>query len=315
MKILFITSTYLGDAIISTGILESLRKKYPKAQFTVACGPIPLPLFSGMPQIEQLIAIEKLSYSRHWLKLWARCIFKRWDLVVDVRGTGLSHFLWSKKRHIWRSSPVQKLRVHQLAEFLKLSKTPPSKIHVSAENTAKAVQILKNRERLICLSPASNWDKKSWPLENFIALGHQLIKAFPGVTLAILGAPSQRQVLDILFKGLPQDQTLDLVGKVSLPTLAVILQKSCLFVGNDSGLMHLAASMGTPTLGLFGPSPEIIYAPWGEKATYVRTPIPFEEAMDRAKKGENVMGTLTVESVFEKILEDNFLTYRTIQKK
>jgi heptosyltransferase-3 len=302
VRILFITSTYLGDAIISSGILESLRLKYPKAKFTIACGPIPLPLFESMPQLERLIPIEKLSYARHWIKLWFSCVLKHWDIIVDVRGTGLSHFLWAKKRYIWRSSNAQKLRVHQLAEFLGLPQTPSSVIHVSPEHEKEANQIINNRNPLICLSPASNWDKKSWPLENFVVLGHRLIETFPRVTLAILGAPSQRPELQVLFDGLPQESTLDLVGKITLPTLAALLKKSHLFVGNDSGLMHLAASMNTPTLGLFGPSPETIYAPWGENATYIRTDIPFEEAMGRAKQGQNIMGTLTVEKVLEKIL-------------
>jgi ADP-heptose:LPS heptosyltransferase len=302
MRILFITSTYLGDAIISSGILEVLRLRYPKAKFTIACGPIPLPLFEAMPQVERLIAIEKLSYARHWLKLWFACILKPWSIIVDVRGTGLSHFLCAKKRYIWRSSNVQKLRVHQLAKLLKLSETPRSVIHVSPENEKEAEGIIKNKTPLICLSPASNWDKKSWPLENFVALGHQLIESFPGATLAVLGAPSQRQELQILFDGLPSDRTLDLIGKITLPTLAALLKKAHLFVGNDSGLMHLAASMGTPTLGLFGPSPETIYAPWGENANYIRTDMPFEDAMERARQGQNIMGTLTVERVMEKIL-------------
>jgi len=302
MRILFITSTYLGDAIISSGILEVLRLRYPKAKFTIACGPIPLPLFEAMPQLERLIAIEKLSYARHWIKLWFSCVLKRWDIIVDVRGTGLSHFLFAKKRYVWRSSNAQKLRVHQLAKFLKLSETPPSVIHVSLENEKEAGQIINNRKPLICLSPASNWDKKSWPLENFATLGQRLLETFPGSTLAILGAPSQRQELEILFESLPHEHTLDLVGKISLPTLGALLKHAHLFVGNDSGLMHLAASMGTPTLGLFGPSPERIYAPWGQNATYIRTDIPFEQAMELAKAGQNIMGTLTVEKVMEKIL-------------
>ncbi len=313
MRILFITSTYLGDAIISTGILESLRLQYPNAKFTIACGPIPLPLFEAMPQLECLIPIEKLSYSRHWLKLWATCALTRWDIIVDLRGTGLSHFLVGKKRYIWSSSAAKTLRVHQLSAFLGLAKTPPSKIHISAQHEAEAQRIVEGMNPLICLSPASNWDKKSWPLENFAALGNKLIKGKG--TVAILGAPSQRGELAPLFEAMPKEKTLDLVGQAPLPVLAAILKKADLFVGNDSGLMHLAAAVGTPTLGLFGPSPETIYAPWGERATYIRTDMSFQEAMDLAKQGQNIMGTLTVEKVMDELLKNNFFPHGSIQQK
>ena len=302
MNILFITSTYLGDAIISSGILESLRLKHPRAKLTVACGPIPAPLFEALPQVDHVIPIQKQSYSRHWLKLWGKCALKKWDIIVDVRGTGISHFLWTKKRYVWKSSNQKDLRVHQLAKFLKLKETPPSKIHLSNNHRAQARSLLEGHGSLICFSPAANWDKKCWPLESFEVLGQKLTGTkglFPGATIAILGAPSQQKELTPLLENIPN--ALDLVGKAPLPVLAACLEQSQLFVGNDSGLMHLAASMKTTTLGLFGPSPENIYAPWGKNAHYIRTKTSFEKAMDLAKEGQNIMDEITVDHVIEKI--------------
>lgn len=298
---MFITSTYLGDAIISSGILEALRKQNPEAKFTVACGPVAAPLFEAMPQLERLIPIQKMSYSRHWIKLWGQCFFKKWDLVVDVRGTGLSHFLFAKKRRIWGSSNSKELRVHQLAKFMGFKETTPSKLHVGPAHQRAADDLVKGE--IICLSPVASWDKKCWPLDHFAKLAHELLtsKTFSSkARVAILGAPFQRKELEPLFQALPKD-TVDLVGTVPLPVLAGVLEKSSLFVGNDSGLMHLAAAMGTPTVGLFGPSPENIYAPWGKKTTYVRTKQSFEEAMTLAEQGKNIMGDMTVEEVLEHI--------------
>ncbi len=62
---------------------------------------------------------------------------------------------------------------------------------------------------------------------------------------------------------------IDLVGKLTLPEAAACLARCALFVGNDSGLMHLAAAAGAPTLGLFGPTPAQEYAPAGPRATAV----------------------------------------------
>ncbi|HEY9549000.1 MAG TPA: glycosyltransferase family 9 protein, partial [Kiloniellaceae bacterium] len=79
------------------------------------------------------------------------------------------------------------------------------------------------------------------------------------------------------------------------------LERADFFVGNDSGLMHLAAAAGTPTLGLFGPSPEVRYRPWGPHAGYVRTPESFE-ALTGAPGFDigaqrSYMESLTVEAV------------------
>ena len=74
--------------------------------------------------------------------------------------------------------------------------------------------------------------------------------------------------------------------------VAACLGRARLFVGNDSGLMHVAAAAGAPTLGLFGPSPERRYAPWGRLARSVRCPESFEELVARAIRGERGYGVL-----------------------
>jgi len=84
-----------------------------------------------------------------------------------------------------------------------------------------------------------------------------------------------------VLDALPRDRVIDLVGAVDLPTAAACLRRCALFVGNDSGLMHLAAAAGTPTLGLFGPSPADRYGPWGRHAAFVRTPESSAELLRR----------------------------------
>ncbi|MGH6719681.1 MAG: glycosyltransferase family 9 protein, partial [Alphaproteobacteria bacterium] len=68
----------------------------------------------------------------------------------------------------------------------------------------------------------------------------------------------------------------DLVGRTTLLEAAAVLTRAALFVGNDSGLMHVAAAAGAPTVGLFGPSRAEHYGPRGARAVAVRTPIPYE---------------------------------------
>jgi ADP-heptose:LPS heptosyltransferase len=70
---------------------------------------------------------------------------------------------------------------------------------------------------------------------------------------------------------------IDLSGRVDLLTAFACVKRARLFIGNDSGAMHLAAASGCPTIGLFGPSDERLYAPWGEHTRVVRGPRSYEQ--------------------------------------
>ena len=70
---------------------------------------------------------------------------------------------------------------------------------------------------------------------------------------------------------------INLAGKVDLLTAYAALKRADLFIGNDSGLMHIAAAAGIPTIGLFGPSDERRYGPWGENTVAVRGPRSLDQ--------------------------------------
>jgi ADP-heptose:LPS heptosyltransferase len=99
----------------------------------------------------------------------------------------------------------------------------------------------------------------------------------PGARVAVLAAGHEREQAAPLLAALPGERIVDLVGRADLLTAAAVLQRARLFVGNDTGLMHLAAAAGVPTLGLFGPSPVARYAPWGDHCGVAQTAVPFAE--------------------------------------
>ncbi|WP_042704493.1 glycosyl transferase, partial [Azospirillum sp. B506] len=88
-RILFITSNRLGDAVLSTGLLGHLTEACPGARLTIACGPLPAPLFRAVPGLERLIPLGQRSYARHWLRLLLECVRPRWDLGVDLRNSAV----------------------------------------------------------------------------------------------------------------------------------------------------------------------------------------------------------------------------------
>ena len=99
---------------------------------------------------------------------------------------------------------------------------------------------------------------------------------------------------------------INLAGKLDLLTAYAVLRRSALFIGNDSGLMHIAAASGVPTLGLFGPSREQHYGPWGEKAAWVRTRKTYDELVgqpgyDHRNTG-SLMSSLSIDQVEEAVI-------------
>src|SRR3546814_10799262 len=72
MRILFITANRLGDAILSTGLLDELHRQRPKARFTVVCGPAAAGVFTAAPNLERIIVMRKKPWARHWWDLWSR---------------------------------------------------------------------------------------------------------------------------------------------------------------------------------------------------------------------------------------------------
>jgi ADP-heptose:LPS heptosyltransferase len=169
----------------------------------------------------------------------------------------------------------------EAARTLRIEDEPAAPyIYVSPEVQAYARDLTAGAGPILALSPAANWVGKTWPLERFSRLALRLLGAqgpLHGGRLMVLGGPGERKAIDGLKDVVPRKRFIDLAGQVDLVTAFACLQRARLFVGNDSGTMHLAAAAGAPTLGLFGPSDERLYAPWGPQARVVRGPRSFQD--------------------------------------
>lgn len=266
MRILFVTSNRLGDAVLSTGLLDHLLRTYPEARFTIVCGSVAEGVFERMPRRDRTIVLEKRRYGRHWLPLWAGTVGTWWDLVVDIRGSALSWLVPTRRRAVLRRRPGHK--TIELAAILGVEPAPLPVVWTAPQDEARATALLPAGP-LIALAPTANWAPKVWPPDRFAALFRVLQREFPGAHAAIFGGPgsAERAMAAPLLQALPD--AIDLVGRLSLPEVAACLRRATLFVGNDSGLMHLAAAAGAPTLGLFGPTNAGEYGPAGRSARAV----------------------------------------------
>jgi len=279
MRILFITATRIGDAVLSTGVLDHLLRQYPQARFTVACGPVAAGVFARMPQLEQTIVVDKRRFDGHWFDLWLRTVTTVWDLVIDLRGSALSFLLLARRRMVMRGGRRQGHRLRHLAQAVGLEPPPVPVVWTHEADRGRAEVLIPAGAPVIALGPTANWEGKVWPSELFVALVQGVMQArLPGASVAVFAGPGmeERRLAQPVLDALPG--AIDLVGHLTLAEAAACLARCKLFVGNDSGLMHLSAAAGTPTLGLFGPSAAAEYAPSGRHTAIAVAPGPAGRA-------------------------------------
>lgn len=302
MNVLFVTSTRVGDAILSTGLLDHVLKHNPGARVTVACGPAAADLFEAVPNLERIIVLDKMMFSLHWLRLWALTIGRRWDLVIDLRNAPATYLLWAKSRRGMPRDGSNERRVERMKRVLDLDEVPAPKLWIGEDNRAAAAQLIPDGGPVLAVGPTANWRAKTWRAENFAELIDRLTAPsgiLPGARVAIFGRDDERPMALRLIDSIPAARRIDLVGKLDLLTASACLARCAFYVGNDSGLMHLAAATGVPTLGLFGPTQESLYAPWGEHTGIVRTAIPFEQLFPKEfdhRTSDTLMDSLTVDA-------------------
>ena len=300
MKLLFITSNRLGDAVISTGLLNHLVTTRD-AQATVACGPVAAALFSCLPGLDRVIPMRKKPRAGHWRSLWKETFATRWDLIVDLRASPMTFMLRAGElRTMYKAGEGN--RVESLARWFGCDGVPNPTIWSDDAHRAEAKALLPPGNKILCLAPTANWQGKIWPAERFVELAHRLTGPsgpLPGARIAVSGGRGEEALAAPVLEAFPEDRRIDLVGIGDMLDGAEQLRRCDFVVSNDSGLMHLSAAVGTPTLGLFGPSPVENYAPWGAKAAAVTTEIAYDDLFgpdyDRHTTG-SLMTSLSVDA-------------------
>lgn len=309
-KVLFITSTRLGDAVLSMGLLDHIIKTVPDARVTIVCGGLPSTLFTGIPELETLIVLKKKKFKKHWFELWRNVYGTEWDIVVDLRNSLVSRLIRAKARYIHGNHIDGKIhKVDQNARVMKLETSPAPRLWLTDAQKAEALQIIPPAGPVIGIGPTANWIGKTWPANRFIEVIKTLTAPdgkFPGARVAVFAAPGEETAAYEVLRSIPKDKQIDVIARCDPGTAAAALARCDFYLGNDSGLMHCAAAAGVPTVGVFGPSYDNIYAPYGPHTTYIRTPESFDELIDfpgyDAKTlKRSLMTTLSVEDVLKAI--------------
>ncbi len=304
MRILFVGHNRIGDAVLSSGLLSRLSQLHPEARFCLVCGPLPAPLFAGMPN-STVLPLAKRRLRLHWLAVWARVVTERWDLLVDLRNSALARTVRAGRRYIVPRPMPNEHKVLQMARTMGWDDDPPApELWTTPEADAAAARLIPQGGPVLALGPTANWPGKIWAADRFVELARRLTAhdgPMSGARIAVFGSEHEYGLAKPVLTGLAGLHVIDLVGRANLLTAFACLGRCSLYVGNDSGLMHTAAAAGIPTLGLFGPSRTEHYAPWGGRSAFVRTAERFDELISQPgydhRKTGSLMGSLDVITV------------------
>ena len=194
---------------------------------------------------------------------------KKWEIIIDLRSSIISYILFKNRKYIFKKNKSFS-HLNQLKNFFELPNTN-MKIHTSIEENNIAKSILNKNLKYIVIFPGGNWIPKIWPTQNYNKLINLLIKEFSNVRFVMVGSLQEKEIFFKKIKNnLTDDYFINLMGE-SL-TLTSAYMKNCnLFIGNDSGLMHLSIASNLTTIGLFGPTNDKIYGHRGNNAYVIRT--------------------------------------------
>jgi ADP-heptose:LPS heptosyltransferase len=271
--ILLITLSNIGDALMTTPVLEALHRQYPQAVIDIVTDARASDLFEQCPYRGDIILKHKGW--RGTIALVKRLRVTRYDLIVDLRTDGLTLLLRARRtltRRGNRTTGGHAIERHfgVITQEVQPTEIPPQRVWLTESQRTFAQQQLADLpgKRWLALGPGARWAPKCWPPENYAELANRLTDDFDAIIL--LGSQDDRNACRHISKSLVLPHR-NLAGETGLLQAAAILEQAQLFVGSDSGLGHLAAASGTATLTVFGPGDPERYHPWHPQACWVQS--------------------------------------------
>ncbi|MDE0483776.1 MAG: glycosyltransferase family 9 protein [Candidatus Poribacteria bacterium] len=278
-KILVFSFSFIGDAVLSTAVIQPLRAHFPNAHITFLVGPSAFNLFANDPQLDTTLLYDNqrehtgLKGRINLIKSLRR---EKFDLVINLRDSftarciGTEHWglvRGDRERHaVTRYLEVlskQGVDTTDAQPYLQLTETEQATAH----NFLAEAGVTSER-LLIGIHPGGNWEYKLWSAEKYAQLATGLSKQ-KNATILLFAGPNeqelQSQVADMM------DISPILVETENLREVAALIAACDVYIGNDTGPMHIAAAVRTPVIALFGSTNHIRSGPYGDKHIIVQS--------------------------------------------
>ena len=280
-KILVFSFSFIGDAVLSTAVIQPLRRHFRDAHITFLVGPRAFDLLATDPNIDTTLIYDNRGEHAGWkgrLRLIKTLRLGKYDLVVNLRDSlvarciGAEHWGMARgdsNRHavtryleVLQRHGVNTMNAHPLLELTEVERTAAH--HFLAEAG------LKSERLLIGIHPGGNWEYKLWAGKNYADLASILAEE-RNARILLFAGPNERKLQTQVAEMM--DVPPILVETGDLRHLAALISACDVYIGNDTGPMHIAAAVGTPVVALFGSTNHIRSGPYGDKHTVVQSGI------------------------------------------
>jgi lipopolysaccharide heptosyltransferase I len=323
-RILIVRLSAIGDTIQTMPVACALRDRFPQAFLAWAVESRAAALLRGHPAIDELIELP-----RGWLKspggVWRlrrRLRALRFDVTVDVQSltkSALLAQLAGAPRRIGFGNPggrelsrwfnnerVDPKAAHVVDCYLELLRplgieSPAVRFDVPEREEDRAAADAIVRQLAVdagfaMVTPGAGWPSKLWPAERYSAVVRHLQGAWGLSTVVVWAGGSERLLAEQIAASAP---TACVAPPTTLPQLASLARRARLFIGSDTGPLHLAAAVDTPCVGLYGPWPASRHGPYGARNIALQQMI-FEGPTRRRRTAPPIyMESITTEMVCE----------------
>lgn len=293
--VLIIKMSSLGDVVQALPAATALRRRYPQARISWAVEGWIAPLLAGHPAIDRIVSFpvmrlpaEPSRWWRHFRSALRELRAEPCDVAVDLQGLFKSAVvsLWSGARKrvgvqrlregawlVSRAVPRGDERAHAVEEYLACAEAlgapgrPVSFRLPVADAAAASVDRLLSlvrlpaHEPLVIVNPSASSTRKTWPVERWAHLVEELAPLGRVVLIGTADQGTRHAAIGARARRKPYDLT----GRTTLPELVALLDRSALHIAPDTGSAHIAAALGTPVIGIYGPMPPWRHAPWGQE--------------------------------------------------
>ena len=278
-KVLVIRLRSIGDTVLTTPSLDALRRFLPNARIDILLEDWVAPVLQDFDAVDNVLSFKKDDLKSR-LKMALQIRREKYDAVINFHGGTTSGFFvrstsakyrigydfYRYQRFYTHIFPIadcikfwQTDKLHsaeQMLGLLGLAGIPVEDKPKSRLNVSSKLQVPSSKFAL--LHPVAAFDTKQWATENFARAAEFLSKK--GFQIVAVATKKEREILEKLQK--LSKVPIQIFDDLSLPEITALAAKAEIFVGNDSGIAHIAAAVNTPTVVIFGSSNRTHWRPW-----------------------------------------------------
>lgn len=331
-NILIVKLSAIGDVIHALPVAHALKQTYPNARITWVVEKPAYDLLTNNSDIDEIIIFDKTKFKSLAGLLTNGYTFgqelksRKFDLAIDLQGlfksAAISFLSGAPKRLVYCNAREQSHLVgqricgeyeqgHVVDRYLDVARHLGCKIdevlfpiYIAEIEVQKAKAIanhagLKLDNPYVVLAPGTNWQSKCWPPAHYAKLADKLYDE--NIIPVIIGGPNDQRLAQEIIAN-TKIPPIDLTGKTSMKQLAYIIKKSQVFVGGDTGPMHLAVAVGTKVVTMFGPTDPERNGPYGNEHKVLLINLQCQGCWQRkCPDGKDCMSTISVDMVFDSI--------------